>query len=1158
MMNRGKAFRIGLDVGSTTVKAVVLDTGEGAVVWKSYQPHQARQPEKVLEFLERILKEIDENPEHYSLFLTGSGGRILCEYLNAVYVQEVNAVAIAVEKIAPEAGSVVELGGQDAKVLIWQKDPVTGKKRVFSSMNDKCAGGTGATIEKILAKLGLNCQEVAHLPYEGVKVYPVAGKCGVFAEIDINSLQKAGVPPRELLASLFDALVLQNLSVLTRGNTLLPEVLLLGGPNTFFSGLQQAWRKHILKIWQERGISLPEGKPPEKLIYVPQDSLYFAALGCCFYGDSDKENQRKFCGVERLKEFLHQGRAKIKQAMGEVGLIRPGESLEEFRKKYTPPPFNPPDILPGQIVEAYMGIDAGSTSTKGVLLSREGQILAKAYTLSQGNPLEDTQEIVRRLENSIASRGGILKILGFGVTGYAKDMLKETVGADVALVETVAHVRAALQYFREVDVIVDVGGQDIKVIFLQNGQVKDFRLNTQCSAGNGYFLQSTAKKFGYEVTEFADVAFTAPQAPRFSYGCAVFLEQDIVNFQQLGWQPNEILAGMAKVLPKNIWLYVVQEPNLKRLGRRFVLQGGTQYNLAAVKAQVDFLKSRIPDAEIFVHPHCGECGAIGVALEVSRLLPEGNSRFIGIQALMHLQFTTQRDESTRCIYCKNRCLRTFVDAVTTWGEKKRYIIATCEKGTVESLEEMKSIKVRIEALKEQYPNFVEILAKEIFQSPHPPAVYQKDEQISLFSRFSSLLHCLVTHGKVKKIPSRKEVLNYRKNLRIGIPRVLNMYSTAPFFTAYFESLGITDTNIVWSDYTSDALYREGCRLGAIDPCFPAKVTLAHCYQLLYKKKIDVLFFPMLKSLPTDLEYTQNSLACPTVAANPETVKAAFMKEENVFEQKGIQYWSMVLDMAEKDLLEKELYEFFREKLWVSREENRRALEEGFNALRRFYENLQRRARKVLDELEREGRVGIVLLGRPYHADRGLNHDILTELQKMGYPIFSMESLPRDNDLLIRLFGLECQKGEIRSPMDISDVWKNSYSENTNRKIWAAKFVSLHPNLVAVDLSNFKCGHDAPIYSVVESILRATDTPYFTFHDIDENKPSGSIKIRVETIYYFLRQYEDKLKRYIRWEREQEPAEYLLSEESLRCLENLSPEKEWESLGKREPACLRAK
>ncbi|MFN4182203.1 MAG: BadF/BadG/BcrA/BcrD ATPase family protein, partial [bacterium] len=217
MVKKGKAYRIGLDVGSTTVKAVVFDIEEGEVVWKDYQPHQARQPEKVLEFLERILNEIDENPEHYTLFLTGSGGRILCEYLNAVYVQEVNAVAIAVEKIAPEAGSVVELGGQDAKILIWQKDPVTGKKRIFSSMNDKCAGGTGATIEKILSKLGLNCREAASLPFEGVKVHPVAGKCGVFAEMDINSLQKVGVPSHELLASLFDAIVLQNLSVLTRG-----------------------------------------------------------------------------------------------------------------------------------------------------------------------------------------------------------------------------------------------------------------------------------------------------------------------------------------------------------------------------------------------------------------------------------------------------------------------------------------------------------------------------------------------------------------------------------------------------------------------------------------------------------------------------------------------------------------------------------------------------------------------------------------------------------------------------------------------------------------------------------------------------------------------------------------------------------------------------
>ncbi len=1162
MMNAGgvKKLFIGLDVGSTTVKAVVLNPSTGEVLWKDYQMHEAKQPEKVLAFLENILAELGGEPEDYRIFATGSGGGILCAYLGAKYVQEVNAVSIAVEKLCPSAGSVVELGGQDAKILIWQSDPTTGQKRIFSSMNDKCAGGTGATIDKIVAKLGLSQNTVRNIGYSGRKIYPVAGKCGVFAEMDINSLQKVGVPAEELLASLYDALVLQNLSVLTRGNTLLPDVLLLGGPNTFLAGLQEAWRAQILKIWQEREISIPEGKTVEELVYVPEDSLYFAALGAAFYGATEPEHTGRFVGLAPLMDFIQKGRAKIKQALGEPGLLSDGTSLDEFRRKFTPPAFRIPYVMLGEWIEAYMGIDAGSTSTKGVLLNRSGEVLAKAYTLSRGNPLGDTQEIAHRLEQTMISRDARLKICGVAVTGYAKDMLKETIGADVALVETVAHTKAALHYFHNVDVIVDVGGQDIKVIFLQDGRVRDFRLNTQCSAGNGYFLQSTAKKFGYEVSEFADAAFTAEQAPRFSYGCAVFLEQDIVNFQQLGWQANEILAGLAKVLPKNIWLYVVQEPNLKKFGKRFVLQGGTQYNLAAVKAQLDFLRARIPDLEIFVHPHCGESGAIGAALEVASTLPDGNTRFIGLQALKHLQFSAKRDESTRCFYCKNRCLRTFVTAKTASGESKKYIIATCEKGTVENIDEMKAIKAKIDALKEQYPNFVEILSKEIFKSPKPQKVYEEKEQRGWFSSLAGFWYWGNGRKNGRKFIKNDEILQYRKNLRIGIPRVLNLYSTAPFFTGYFESLGIADTNIIWSDYTSDAMYREGCKRGAIDPCFPSKVTIAHINQLIYKKKIDVLFFPMFRSLPTDLKNVSGSLACPTVSATPETAKASFLREEDVFAKKGLQYWSFVLDMSEPDLLEREMYEFFRERLWVMKEENRRAIREGFHCLARFYQELRSRARKVLDRLEEEGRVGIVMLGRPYHADPGLNHDILTELQKLGYPIFSTESLPQDPDILERLFWDEVRSGEIASPMDISDVWKNCYSENTNKKVWAAKYVARHPNLVAVDLSNFKCGHDATIYSTIEGILRASDTPYFTFHDIDENKPSGSIKIRVETIHYFLQRYEEYLREQKTLEKLGETPGYLLSEESIRFLEEHeseeTAEKEYQSLGTRTPICAR--
>ncbi len=262
-----------------------------------------------------------------------------------------------------------------------------------------------------------------------------------------------------------------------------------------------------------------------------------------------------------------------------------------------------------------MGIDGGSTSTKAVLVSHDGEVMVKCYQLSKGNPLEDTMEMFANLRKQVESQGATLELLGVGSTGYAKDILKDVLNADVALVETVAHTQAALHFYPHADVICDVGGQDIKLIILQDGRVKDFKLNTQCSAGNGYFLQSTCVGFGHDVKEYADLAFSAKAMPMFGYGCAVFMQSDIVDFQRQGWKPEEIMAGLANVLPKNIWLYVSQIPNLASLGNTFILQGGTQHNLAAVKAQVDFIESRFKDKgakpNVIVHEHCGEAGAIG-------------------------------------------------------------------------------------------------------------------------------------------------------------------------------------------------------------------------------------------------------------------------------------------------------------------------------------------------------------------------------------------------------------------------------------------------------------------------------------------------------------------------------------------------------------------
>jgi predicted CoA-substrate-specific enzyme activase len=1117
-------FFVGLDVGSTTVKAVVVDAATDKVLWQDYQRHETKQPEKTLEFLKRMEAEAGINRHNTRIFMTGSGGNGIADQIGAKFVQEVTAVSLAVEKLHPEVYSVIELGGQDAKIIVFKDDEESGRKKKIPSMNDKCAGGTGAVIDKINAKLKIPTELLAEQKYHGIKLHKVAGKCGVFAETDINGLQKVGTPSDELMASLFEAIVLQNLSVLTRGHTLRPHVLLLGGPNSFIRGMREAWQANIPRMWQERKVQIPDGAKPEDLIKVPQNAQYFAALGAVEFGRSEDDCIGCYCGYEKLIHYIDYGRQEEKAKSGGKGLVERPEDLDVFKESYRRKKFTPAVFAKNSTVGGFIGIDGGSTSTKAVLLDENGDILCKSYQLSNGNPIQDTIEMFENLRAQVEGQNAKMEVLGVATTGYAKDILKDVLKADVALVETVAHTESALKFYEDPHVIVDVGGQDIKIIILHNGRVKDFKLNTQCSAGNGYFLQSTAEGFGLSVNQYADLAFSAQAMPVFGYGCAVFMQSDIVNFQRQGWRAEEILAGLAAVLPKNVFLYVASIPNLAALGSRFVLQGGTQNNLAVVKAEVDFIRNSFratgKQPEIIVHEHCGESGAIGAAQESLRLWRNGQqTTFVGLEAVRKIEYRTTRNEDTRCHFCKNDCLRTFIDIrtqpkndlsfvpiqkvtkVPLMHGEQRLIIATCEKGTVEDVNDMKDIKAGLDSIRAQHPNFVDYASKEVFRPTNAKSV-------------ADPLPTKGWAGWKKGDKERHALMENRKKLRIGIPRVLNIYTYAPLFNAYFESLGVQPENIIYSDYTSSELYRAGASRGAIDPCFPAKIGISHVYNLIQekhrKKPLNAIFFPMYDVLHSPLVKIVGANACPTVTATPETVKAAFTKENDVFAEHNVKYIDPVLNFSDRKLFAHQMLQALQPVLGLSLEENDRAVESGFAALKEYETNIRRRARQVLDQLEREDRIGIVMLGRPYHHDPGLNHEILDEFQKLGYPIFSQNTLPLDEDLLERLFGEEVRAGVVTSPLDITDAWKNSYSCSTNHKVWAAKFTARHPNLVALEISSFKCGHDAPIYGVIEGIIEQSGTPYFCFKDLDENKPTGSIRIRVETIDYFLRRYREEV------------------------------------------------
>ncbi len=1105
---------LGIDVGSTTVKYVLCDA-EFEILAKEYRAHDTKQADTLLKMLQELSKSHPEEFKHIqNVYITGSGASRLAPTLNATFIQEVNAVVIAIEHMHPDVRSIVELGGQDAKI-IHIKESEDGQRSIQTSMNDKCASGTGATIEKCSMKVGLEVDEIQKVEFDSSKLHNVAAKCGVFAETDIVNLLKSSVPSNEIINSLGDAIVMQNLTVLTRGNTLMPKVLLLGGPNTYLPFLQKAWRERITQLWDERGIEYDKDRVDE-LISVPQNAQYYAALGAVIFGKQSDTHTKAFDGLSELEALVNNKDIELSEN-DDLPLVSSQKELEEFRADYKIPQFAP--VRLNKPTPCYLGIDGGSTSSKAVLVDQNGELLLKVYQLSKGNPIEDIIALLKQIKESDSY--DFYDIRGLGVTGYAADVLEGAIGADVNIVETIAHMKSAQSSFgKSVNVICDVGGQDIKVLFLENGMMKNFRLSNQCSAGNGALLQSMAKQFGVELEDFADVAFGAKRAPRFNYGCAVFLDTDRVNFQKEGYSKEELFAGIAKVLPKNIWQYVVQAPNLSMFGRHFVLQGGTQYNQAALKAQVDYIKQRVSDATVDIHPHPGEAGAIGAALEARDSLDGAKSSFIGIEQAIKMSYTTTTSEETRCHFCPMECSRTFIDTTTPDGNSYRYIAGfSCESGTVESPQALQELKAKRRELQKKIPNLVQIESKQLFRSPNTKYKIPTDSIITEQKVITTLKGWGPTFRKqIQRAfdASPQEAQAKRASIKIAIPQVLNIYSIAPFLRAYLEALGLDEQNIIFSGYSNEEMYLEGAKYGSVDSCYPAKVAQSHIYALLHNKKfqrkdIDYIWFPAITHIPSYLQNIMGTTACPIVTGTPRVVRSAFTKESDIFKKHSIEYIDDTIHMDNKELLKKQLYKIWGERLQITKDESNWAVDMGFEALADFDKQMQQKALDILTTAEKNSEIVVLLLGRPYHSDPGINHEVMDLFQDLGFATISMRSIPRDESYLYRFFKDDLEGGYIDSIFDITDVWPENFSTNSAQKVWAAKFAARHPNIAVVDLSSFKCGHDAPTYGIIDKILGASRTPHLTLHDIDANKPGGSINIRVKTFAYTLNQYKKELK-----------------------------------------------
>jgi predicted CoA-substrate-specific enzyme activase len=715
---------LGIDVGSTTVKAVVVE--DDRIFWQAYRRHHTKQAETVLEFLEQMDKECGLQPGRDIILFTGSGSGFISPLVGGRFIQEVVAVAAAVERFHPHVNFVSEIGGEDMKTIFFATSANGKSKQVY--MQSACSGGTGTFIEKTARKLNIAPESLAQMNYDGLALHKISSKCGIFAEADANTLTKGGVAAEEVVASLFEAVVQQNLATLTKGNTPMPEVLLLGGPNLFFKGLQQAWRRNLAALWADRRII--SDQDASALIHVPAEALYYASLGCIEIARHDGGSTTYYSGTSELRQWIEHGQHEEKAKQGSKGLVSGDAEREDFLGKYvvgrpafdTPPERSAAQASDRATTPVLVGCDFGSTTAKAVVLAADKTLLFTCYALSRGNPIEDAKDLLRQIRQA-----GFQAIGGLALTGYGKDLLNDILGADVSVVETVAHARAALHFFPDADVICDVGGCDIKVMILRNGTVADFRLNSQCSSGNGAFLQGVAERYGVPLENYADRAFRAKSLPHLAMGCGVFLQSDIVNQQRKGWSADEIMAALAAVLPLNVWVYACQLQNLRAVGRKFVLQGGTHLNAAVVKAQVDFITSKVPDAEIVIHPYSGEAGAIGAALCAADAARD-RSRFRGFAAVEALTYRTTTNDHTICHWCSCNCKRTFIDvelpgaAGRPWSKIpvpqgwERVISGnSCPKGLLEDVDEMRIVKARIDEGKRAYPNVAEMVRATAFR-----------------------------------------------------------------------------------------------------------------------------------------------------------------------------------------------------------------------------------------------------------------------------------------------------------------------------------------------------------------------------------------------------------------------------------------------------------
>lgn len=1016
---------VGVDVGSTTVKIAVVDPATSNLLHYSYQRHNAMQAAKVMELL----------TEAHALFpgktfgvaFCGSGGQPFAEATRAFFVQEVVANALAVRATHPETRVAIELGGQDAKVVFFEKDRTTGKLIASDMrMNGVCAGGTGAFIDQVAELLRIKTENFESYAARGKKVYEISGRCGVFAKTDIQPMLNQGIAKEDIALSSFHAIAKQTIGGLAQGMEIKPPVIFEGGPLTF--------NPTLVRVFKERlGIS-------EEQTIVPERSEVLVAWGAALSLGSmfnDKPcDYREEGSLDALRHFNEKRQAEHRENGNPF--FKDANEREEFLKRHPMAPTFYPQPTSGSELNVYIGIDAGSTTTKLVLMSEDEKILDGFYASNDGEPLAVLKRALVELADRYEEFGCKLNILGVGTTGYGEQLIAKAVHADYHTVETVAHANAAQHLCPDVSFILDIGGQDMKAISVQDGIVTGIILNEACSSGCGSFIETYARSLGIPMEKIAELAFNAKNPSKLGSRCTVFMNSSIITEQRDGKQPEDIIAGICRSIIENVFTKVIRIRNLDTLGKKVVVQGGTFKNNAVLRAfeQHTGLTPIRPERP-------GEMGAIGIALLTKRFMegkraenPDYKTSFIGLDAARN--FSWDNKPGQICQYCTNHCSRTIV----TFSDGTSFVTGNrCERGEVTA-----------------DPNDPE--TKKLVAEINRKMLAVPD----MIKRTNQLL--VKDYAPAKLIPQTGKT--------IGIPRVLEFWSSLPFWKAFFTSIGY---NVVVSKQSDYPLFESGLHSVPSDTvCFPAKLVHGHIKYLI-EKKVDRIFFPMMVAVPSDHTKFSATAVCPVVQGYPNVCKNTDNPELNY----NTPMDQPVFHWFDTKLRKSQTVTWFHENWNLPKKILAKAVAEGEKALQTYRDTLVAEGQKIIDDVRKNNSFAVVIAGRPYHADTLVNHNVATHFTSMGIPVLTTESLP----------GVYDQDIPKATRMEI----KNTFHM---RMLGATMITAKDPALELVQIVSFGCGHDSILTDEMSRMLHTCSIKELLMLKLDEGDARGPVGIRVKS------------------------------------------------------------